>query len=701
LLNELLAIEAGLSASGFILEGRHPDLKTPQKTAAVQTRLRPDGGLAEIELLLSETTAKLWTLRDGQQNSFPFLQLKRPLLNLPDDRNWQKKQVDIWKKLGTSERRRALRALARDFPCDGNWLGDWPEQGLRESLLRRQKSLATLETTQASAVPAVMQRFLAASRDGRTFLSRLVELLLAEVEEDESEWIDLAHRMLTKGGALYVDVLRGEFAMDVADHRQVSAVSRGLPRAGEGASAGRCALTGKETALFTGPFPQPTLRILGQTFLFAKNTDIPAAGRYGRSSADAFPVGSALVERLAASLREVTVDHRRGRSWSSIPSERPKQNDLLLAFVHAVPDAPVTDIIVGDDDAAFQEASYMRRTERVIDAIKAKVGEDFRRTPVEVCVLRKVDPANRKVIYHRATSVGELWDAASAWADGERNLPGWLRLRVPRGHGEKAEWRSPGDVEPLKLPALTRCQYIRGGTAREDVVGLPARNAFALFLMEGDFCRRARSTLRLMINRHGLLLSGSAHALRKGVDHAKEFDRSAALRSLTVIGVLLSKLGQRKEAYMEATAFQLGQLLAVADAVHVGYCADRRRGDVPPVLLGNSVLTIARSNPIRALAILGQRWKPYGAWAKQSSIREQAEILRMSTDPKEEARGWAIIRAQSQALRAAELTRELHDHLPTTVDDVFRAELLLGYIAGLPRREARPGTEDDDHEEAK
>jgi hypothetical protein len=152
---------------------------------------------------------------------------------------------------------------------------------------------------------------------------------------------------------------------------------------------------------------------------------------------------------------------------------------------------------------------------------------------------------------------------------------------------------------------------------------------------------------------------------------------------------------------MEATAFQLGQLLAVADAVHVGYCADRRRGDVPPVLLGNSVLTIARSNPIRALAILGQRWKPYGAWAKQSSIREQAEILRMSTDPKEEARGWAIIRAQSQALRAAELTRELHDHLPTTVDDVFRAELLLGYIAGLPRREARPGTEDDDHEEAK
>ena len=65
MLNELLAIEAGLSASGFILEGRHPDLQTRlKKTAAVQTRLGRDGGLAEIEVLLPETTAKLWTLPD-------------------------------------------------------------------------------------------------------------------------------------------------------------------------------------------------------------------------------------------------------------------------------------------------------------------------------------------------------------------------------------------------------------------------------------------------------------------------------------------------------------------------------------------------------------------------------------------------------------------------------------------------------------
>jgi hypothetical protein len=707
LLNELLAIEAGLAASGFILEGRHPDLNTPQKTAAVRTRLRPDGGLAEIEVLPPETIAKLWTLRDGNQNSFPFLQLKRPLLSLPDDRNWQKTQVETWKKLGTVERRRALRALARDFPCNGDWLGDWPEAGLKKSLRRRQESLAVLGATEAAAVPAAVERFLVGSRDGKTFLSRLFELLLTEVDEGESEWLGLAHQTLTKGGALYVDVLRGEFARDLADPRHVSAVSRALPRAGDETSAGRCALTGNEAALLTGRFPKPNLPVLGPTFLFSKNIDIPAAGRYGRFSADAFPVGSALAERLEASLRELTVDHRRGRSWRIIPGERPKrgklppQQDLLLAFVHADPEAPISDMIADDDEEAPNpEATFARRTERVIDAIKAKIGENFRRTSVELCVLRKVDQGNHKVIYHRAISIPELWDAASAWADGESNLPGHLRMPVPGGRGEKAESRSPRHVAPLQLPALTRSRYIHRGTTPDGVVGLSARDAFALFLMEGDLCRRARSTLQLIIDRHGSLLSGSAHALRKGFDDAKRFDRAAALKSLTLIGVLLSKLGHRKEAYMEATAFKLGQLLAVADVVHVGYCADRRSGDIPPVLLGNSVLTMAQSNPVRALAVLCRRWKPYGAWAKQSASWALAKILTESKDPKDKARGWAIIRAQSQASRAAQLTRELHDRLSATIDDAFRAELLLGYIAGLPGRRAEQGAEADDHEEA-
>ena len=297
---------------------------------------------------------------------------------------------------------------------------------------------------------------------------------------------------------------------------------------------------------------------------------------------------------------------------------------------------PVTEIMAEDvDQSALQRASYRRRTERVIEAIKGKVGEDFRRTPVDVCVLRKVDPGNCKVIFHRATSVGELWDAATAWAVAEGNFPDWLRMPVPGARGRESHLEEPSAscaaATTRRDPSSVHPRWDREGRSHR-----PYRSGcFSLFLNDGDAPRRARLALRLVMDRHGPLLSGSAQALRKGFERAKEFDRVTALKSVTLLGVLLGNIGRRKEAYMDETGFRLGQLLAIADVIHVGYCADRRNGDLPPVLLGNSVLAMARSSPIRALAVLLQRWKPYGAWAKLPATWDRGRSLRSSKDPKE------------------------------------------------------------------
>ncbi|MBV8141060.1 MAG: hypothetical protein JOZ60_03345 [Verrucomicrobia bacterium] len=114
---------------------------------------------------------------------------------------------------------------------------------------------------------------------------------------------------------------------------------------------------------------------------------------------------------------------------------------------------------------------------------------------------------------------------------------------------------------------------------------------------------------------------------------------------------MLLKLGRRLEKYVQDTAFKLGQLLAVADTVHVGYCMDMRNGSVPPTLLGNSVFTMAQKDPARALALLSRRWKPYGAWAQQPRLAPKVEMLRKSEKPEESAHGWAIFRALSEARR--------------------------------------------------
>jgi hypothetical protein len=158
--------------------------------------------------------------------------------------------------------------------------------------------------------------------------------------------------------------------------------------------------------------------------------------------------------------------------------------------------------------------------------------------------------------------------------------------------------------------------------------------------------------------------------------------------------VLLKTLRSSKESYMNDAAFKLGQLLAVADVIHIGYCADVRGGAVPPTLLGNAVLPMAQSNPAKALAVLSRRWKPYGSWARRVK-HAQAESLKNSKKPDDQRRGWAMIHAASQARRWHELARDLHDHLTHKTDDVFRAELLLGYIAGLPLRAGEASESDD------
>lgn len=135
---------------------------------------------------------------------------------------------------------------------------------------------------------------------------------------------------------------------------------------------------------------------------------------------------------------------------------------------------------------------------------------------------------------------------------------------------------------------------------------------------------------------------------------------------------------------MDDTGFKLGQLLAAADAVHMGYCADVRGGDIPPTLIGNSVFALAGRDPVRALDVLQTRWKPYGAWARRADqARERA------AKAKSENLTWTIRRGLSQARLAGQLCEELRPLLARmreenrAPDEAFRAELLLGYVAGL------------------
>lgn len=707
MLNELASMRRGLTQAGIESERAHPDVQPVGKNKnPLLVRLKAGGLLDGIELLSKDARRHLWTFREGKHNSFPFVS-PPPLLDLPNSEReaFNKRWKD--KNATPADRRKELLQAADKYARGGGWQDGWPGRGLLESLQRKRAALANIGT-EAAAAPKVIDRFSAifgangnGSRNRREFVDTFVSTILHEVKCGIDDWLEAAHAALVGeekqvgrkkklvGGDVYFDVAPEQFHRDVHDPRNRAAAARALSESGK-SEVGRCAITGENAQLHSGNFPQTNLPALGLSYVFSKNNDLPAAGSYHRFSDAAFPVGRLIVGDLAGAIAELVGESRENVTWCTVPGERRQKTDLLIAFVEGAFDAPAAGLFAGDsdsdpDDELDSVAVYERRTERVIEAVKGKAEEDFRKTPVQVCLLRKVDEGNRKALLHRHLTVGQLYESAQEWARAQRNLPHWLSDSRTKG---RRRLQSP---MPLSIPSLTRRQFVRGGTEATDAIGVPGVEAFGFFLQEGDTRQVAQRFLHVALKRNQQLIEATGHAKHGG--RVSKLETDTALRVVTLIAILLHALGRRGGSWMNEAAFRLGQLLSVADIVHAGYCADIRQGQVPPALLGNAVLTMAQANPAKALAALARRWKPYASWAKRASAAEAAR-LRSSDKREESERGWKISQAIWQHRRAAEIGAALHDQLPQRADDVFRAELLLGYVAGLPPR-TRAESDDD------
>jgi hypothetical protein len=733
----LLIIERGAREARIEMVQRHPDVKDGRRLPTLLVQLAPDGTVSRL-VLAPEATAP-WTLRDGQHNSFPFVQPKTPLLAIEAaDRDREE-----FKEKRAGDRRRAaiidvLRTAKPNLSALGSSFGGKFFQRIRE----RRSQLESLVATPGEVVLASIDRFLMACdpNDGGD-ITRLVRGIVDQLCKNlkanpQDAWTEVAIALLVgkKGSGGRQNDCAGALVFDAAGDGSVlnsgvvEAVSDALRSAqnadSEASRIGVCGLTGGDpTALITSNFPQPNVAVLGQTYLFAKNRDAPANDRYGRFAADALPVGRDVAIRLAAAFQALTADDRRGITWRPIPSNVAKDSDLLLAFVHGVGDEQSMKVVMQEVDDLSEETPinaedvefnarrrYESRTRPVIEAPQAKRQLD-ETTQLDFVVFRKIDPANRKVIYSAATTIGALRIAVDRWIAGGKNVPAWVRLPLPGKKGSISPRSGPMLVSPLSLIDFSKAMFIRGGTQKQEVVGIPAAEAMALFLEDIPTAgclaaQRVRRFLHMVLERRTGLLAGTAHALRRSFESLKEFDRREVLRTVTVLGILLEKLkgiiahSSDREDDMESMAFQFGQLLAAVDVLHAGYCADVRKGDVPPALLGNQVFAIAQSSAKRAVEVLGQRLAPYLAWeVRTARDRGRIDGLANSKNPKEKERGWDIRKALRQARAIRPLATNLREFLPDPAsrdEDLFRARLVLGYLAGIPPREDQSGEKDND-----
>ncbi len=540
-------------------------------------------------------------------------------------------------------------------------------------------------------------------------LEAVVSLLLGRYDKKKKKW---------SGAGAFLFEAAG-FDVPVFDNSVKMAVSTALNNftASHERSTDTCALTGRLCQLNTDKFPQPNVKVLGQTFLFARNRAIPSLSRYGVTSAASMPVGERVAVELAGAFSTIMAPEREYKTWRGIPGEAPKQTDLLIAFVDGNVNASVLEALSDNDEWQLEEdvgkdgrlssSLSVRQFEddsaQLIKLIRAK--NSVLNPLVRFFIFRKIDPANRKTVYTNSSSVNELEQAVDFWLEGERNLPEWLMLPVWLKTVRKEKCARPPHISPLKLISFSRKIFIRGGLESQDAGGISAAESLSFFFQTKISKKVGRRLLHMVLMRRGEMLKTVAHldhlprSSKRGEELQKKYKFSRelsqqALQTCTVLGICLADAGRKKEEYMRDTAFLLGRLLASVDVVHAGYCIDVRKGEIPPSLLGNQIFPLAQRSPKKALAVLASRWKPYAAWAKRAEysvkvekIRERIKGIKKENNQSYERitqKEWGLLRAVNQVRIFQEQSESLKDALKEFqgVTDEFKAELLLGYLAG-------------------
>jgi hypothetical protein len=299
MLNELLTVERGAVKADITLSLRHPEIKSAaKKKKTLSVFLDADGHVAKVRAVPTSRLEEkpLWKLSEGNKNSFPFVQPKKPL--------WDDATIELWKqglsrKPSVFEEREKLLEIVSKSHARSDDFGEWASEGMIKALRMRRQDLIALEQSDVAAFPITIDRFLLATdkkvggdpiRLVLEITNKLIEEFKTSADSDlHKTTIALLIESAAKGGALYFDA-KGDFSLSLIDYRIEEPLCKhlrqvDLERAERRGETGICGITGDVGSLVVGNFSEPNLPYVGQSFLFSRNKDNLSASRYGESSA--------------------------------------------------------------------------------------------------------------------------------------------------------------------------------------------------------------------------------------------------------------------------------------------------------------------------------------------------------------------------------------------------------------------------------
>ncbi len=705
------------------LERKHRRVPEPGRSApCLRVRLNSQGKVVAIEEVTHEDWPS-WTVMEGNQNSFPVVRVQQPLSEV---------SADVWQELGFDKHQRRRRTLddARRVTTleEASQKGSvclWSKRTqdlwvrLRDRKANELVKCAQQMNDQGQVVAALGKRFVIAAQQPDTLLSSIGEVALAGLKQGTLSAIDQVEQLLVGKGPPDENGRRPtmtvQLAFDVSDpnlfshplysERIGNLLREHLPREPtwkhshtqkDSATVGIDALTGEAAALERETLPKIDLPVYSMRKQKIGRKRFPLSSMF---SAARCTIAKARADCLKEALEFITADSRQGQTWEFVGSSRfesaggqqVEKPDVLIAYVEDSPalDANTARYIGGG--MGVDEQRFEVDAAALVRALKG-VARQHPKSRLQLFVIREMSKGQAQVVLAESPTVQQVLDAAQKWVEAvKRNAPQvrlWLPEETRNGKKLEAGEGQPFPPYPDQVVRLLSHQWARGGSESAAVVGPGLGEVLDVMLgTEGKGEPAARSMLRMLVRRLTPLLIGvfgAQHAYgplraqkkhRARPDYAR-FSDEVALRAVAVSAILLDALGHRKEQYMKNAPYQVGQVLALADTLHKDYCTVVRKGQLPNSLIGTSLMRRALDNPAAAVADLGERMMEYVRWAKtaqtpQGEEREQQRIA--VNEARKKLRQYQPLAA---TLGAADL--------PIEVDDVAKAQLLLGFLASPP-----------------
>jgi hypothetical protein len=648
-LNETYLLWQALDRARLIIPREHPRVKPPGSSAGPCLRVRLDeqGHVAAVEAVTKDEWPGLWTVVEGNQNSFPVVRIHKPLCDIF-------RSSETWKMLGFDEQ--GKRKKSADNPARLSALTDTlmgssqlsTKKG--EQLWLRLQSKAKellLHANDAHPEGAVLRefarRFQVASGNPDALLRGFAERALQDLREARLDALDTVEMLLVGKGPPSERGRRPQMTVQLAfdlhnehsfphrlySHQVREYVKRILPVEQEENPRGRsserkhlaraCAFTGEDQPLQVTAFPKVRLPVLNKDFpLVSMFSDAACNKRYGMTDALIVPVAKDTALRMQDALTWILADERKGKTWRGVASGRfetqgrkRESPDLLIVYVDGNPGITANIADLFGTDEGVQQKRFAVDAQAVCDALD---GEAKKRpgSKLNLFLLRKASEGQAHVAVAESLSVGDVLSAAQRWQQGAVNVPD-VTVPLPQKKGEHAVRGEPHAPHPDQVVRLLSEEWVTNGIRSNKAHGISLGEVLDLMLHKpGKWDRAAQHMLDLTVHRLSPLLLGVFGALHTGdMQHWDDYparSREIALRVVSTLGILLSAFGCWKEKYMSETAFLVGRLLSFADTLHREYCKHVRDGGIPPQLIGNALMPAAADSPQDAVDRL-REWK--------------------------------------------------------------------------------------------